>query len=265
MNEKLTELKIKWSNHIAWGKLYGCLSPDQKILQLAWKDSQIVLFMTTVVDARTTIPRVRKRPNGADKWMKAEFRDQAFKSLNIPEFIDMYNHFMNGVDRADQIRTYYRTNRRNYRTWKPLWNYLFQTTICNASLIWDGPRSFNKEEGRAFEVSYEACLPTDGSFILFQTSETISLRAETAVMVHTMSYLKVRRNVRPVWLKVVRLKQVGKERFFKSFQNSPYGLIRTEKVKKTSTTANQIWLFGMSDSSLSGRNLLRRAYSIIKA
>src|SRR5271156_5859699 len=47
MNEKLTELKTKWSNHIAWGKLYGCLSPDQKVLQLAWKDSQIVLFMTT--------------------------------------------------------------------------------------------------------------------------------------------------------------------------------------------------------------------------
>ena len=98
MNEKLTELKIKWSNHIAWGKLYGCLSPDEKVLQLAWKDAQIVLFMTTVVDARTAVPRVRKRPNGGDKWVKAEFGDQPFKSLNIPEFIDMYNHFMNGVD-----------------------------------------------------------------------------------------------------------------------------------------------------------------------
>ena len=148
MNEKLTELKIKWSNHIAWGKLYGCLSPDQKVLQLAWKDSQIVLFMTTVTDARTTISRVRKRPNGGDKWTKAEFGDQAFKSLNIPEFIDMYNHFMNGVDRADQIRTYYRTNRRNYRTWKPLWNYLFQTTICNAALIWmDQGHSAKKKGG----------------------------------------------------------------------------------------------------------------------
>src|SRR6266516_3662231 len=31
----------------------------------------------------------------------------------------------------------------------------------------DGSRSFNKEGGRTFEVSYEACLSTDGSFILF--------------------------------------------------------------------------------------------------
>ena len=148
MNEKLIELKTKWSNHIAWGKLYGCLSPDQKVLQLAWKDSQVVLFMTTIVEARTTVSRVRKRPNTKDKWIKEEFGDQPFKLLEIPDFIDMYNHLMNSVDRADQIRTYYRTNRRNYRTWKPLWNYLFQTTICNAALIWiDQGSSTKKKSG----------------------------------------------------------------------------------------------------------------------
>jgi hypothetical protein len=50
-----------------------------------------------------------------------------------------------------------------------------------------------------------------------------------AVMGHTMSYLKVRRNVRLVWLKVVRLRQVWKERLFKSSQKTPYESIRTEK------------------------------------
>jgi len=53
-----------------------------------------------------------------------------------------------------------------------------------------------------------------------------------AVMGHTMSYLKVRRNVRLVWLKVVRLRQVGKEWFFKSFQTTPYESIRTEKSQE---------------------------------
>ncbi len=28
MNEKLVDLKTKWSNHITWGELYGCLSSD---------------------------------------------------------------------------------------------------------------------------------------------------------------------------------------------------------------------------------------------
>jgi hypothetical protein len=103
--------------------------------------------MTTVVDARTTISRVRKRLNGGDKWIKAKFEDQPFKSLNIPKFIDMYNYFMNSVDRADQIRIYNRTNRRNYRTWKPLWNYLFQTTICNLAIIWIDQGHLIKKDG----------------------------------------------------------------------------------------------------------------------
>jgi Transposase IS4 len=147
MNNKLTELKIKWSNHIAWGKLYGCLSPDRKVLQLAWKDSQVVLFMTTISDAQTGISRVRKRPNGKDKWVRAEFGDLPFKRLEIPEFIDLYNHFMNGVDRADQIRSYYRSNHRNYRTWKPLWYNLLHVTICNAALIWMDRGFSSKQKG----------------------------------------------------------------------------------------------------------------------
>ena len=67
MNDKLLELKIKWSNHIIWGELYGYLSSDEKVLQLAWKDSQIILFIITLVDASTTISWIRKRPNKKDK------------------------------------------------------------------------------------------------------------------------------------------------------------------------------------------------------
>ena len=142
MNERLTELKTKWSNHIAWGKLYGCLSSDQKELQLAWKDTQIVLFMTTLADARTTICRLRKKPNTEDKWFIETFGDKPFNHLEIPDFIDMYNHLMNGVDRADQIRTYYRANRKNFRTWRP-----FQTTIRNAALIWMDQGHSTKKKG----------------------------------------------------------------------------------------------------------------------
>ncbi len=110
INEKLLELKIKWSNHITWGQLYGCLLSNEKVLQLAWKDTQIILFITTLIDASTTVSRLRKRPNKKDKWIKQAFRDQLFKRLKIPDFIDMYNHLMNGVDQANQIRTYYRLN-----------------------------------------------------------------------------------------------------------------------------------------------------------
>ena len=48
-------------------------------------------------------------------------------------------------------------------------------------------------------------------------------------MEFTKSSLRSQRNVRLVWLKVVWLRQVRKERSFKSFQKTPYESIRTEK------------------------------------
>src|SRR6266480_7562838 len=103
--------------------------------------------MTTLINASSTVSQLRKRPNKKDKWTKQAFRDQPFKRLEIPDFINMYNHLMNGVDQADQIRTYYCTNQRNYRTWKPLWNYLFHTIICNAALIWMDQGHLMKKKG----------------------------------------------------------------------------------------------------------------------
>jgi hypothetical protein len=86
---------------------------------------------------------MRRRPNSKDKWIIQAFGDQPFKQLDIPDF----NHLMNSVDRADHICSYYCLNRRNYRRWKPLWDYLFQTTICNAALIWMDQRHSTKREG----------------------------------------------------------------------------------------------------------------------
>lgn len=34
--------------------------------------------------------------------------DEVLKELEIPEFINLYNYFMNGADRADQLRVYYK-------------------------------------------------------------------------------------------------------------------------------------------------------------
>ncbi len=110
MNKKLLELKIKWSNYITWGELYGCLSSNQKVHQLTWKDTQIILFMMTLINAQMTVSRLRKRLNKKDKQIKQAFRDQPFKRLKIPDFINMYNHLINSVDQANQIHTYYRTN-----------------------------------------------------------------------------------------------------------------------------------------------------------
>ena len=175
--------------------------------------------MTTIVEARTTVSRIRKRPNTKDKWIKEEFGDQPFKRLEIPDFIDMYNHLMNSVDRADQIRT----NRRNYRTWKPLWNYLFQTTIRNAVLIWiDQGYSTKKKGGNlnfrkkfatqlmTYSSSSKYTSPIDG-FGFVRIFKIMLLQERMPVMEYVQFPLRLQRNARLVWLKVVRHRQVGKE------------------------------------------------------
>jgi hypothetical protein len=47
---------------------------------------------------------------------------------------------MNGVDRADQLRSYYNTQRRKcYKTWKPLWHFLLDVATTNSYLLGTRP------------------------------------------------------------------------------------------------------------------------------
>jgi hypothetical protein len=62
--------------------------------------------------------------------------EEPVKRLSIPAYIDNYNHQMNGVDLADQLRSYDSPERHVFRTWRPLFDFLLQATIVNASILW---------------------------------------------------------------------------------------------------------------------------------
>ena len=61
--------------------------------------------MTTVSNGRKQVKRLRRRPAKTAinaRTSRAVFgHDEARKELPIPEFIDQYNHYMNGVDNVD--------------------------------------------------------------------------------------------------------------------------------------------------------------------
>ena len=109
---------------------------DKRVLELAWKDQNVVLFMTTVSNGQKQVKRLRRRPAKTAtnaRTSRAVFgHDEARKELPIPEFIDQYNHYMNGVDNADQLRCYYSTQKVHFKSWKPLWHFLLDTTITNS-------------------------------------------------------------------------------------------------------------------------------------
>jgi hypothetical protein len=59
-----------------------------------------------------TIIRSRRRPQTIStntSLIQKVFSNKSRKSLPIPTFINNYNHFIGGIDIADQLRAYYST------------------------------------------------------------------------------------------------------------------------------------------------------------
>ena len=97
-----------------FSRVYECVFEGGDVAEFAWKDQQIVLFMDTIANGRKTMNSWQRRlakTNTNAKTSRLILGDEAIKELSIPEFIDLYNHFMNGVDTADQSRNYYTIQR----------------------------------------------------------------------------------------------------------------------------------------------------------
>jgi hypothetical protein len=93
---------------------------------LAWQDNNIVLALSnihTVNKAEDFREKQRHRPakmstNG--RIVRKVFGDEYIKELYIPCFIDDYNHYIGGIDLANQFREVYETHRASLRNWWPL-------------------------------------------------------------------------------------------------------------------------------------------------
>ena len=48
INRQLVDLKLLHQSQIEWGTLYRRLSEDGTVIEFAWKDANIVLFMSTI-------------------------------------------------------------------------------------------------------------------------------------------------------------------------------------------------------------------------
>jgi hypothetical protein len=133
---EMKELKDRFSKKLEWNTLLAKVV--RNTLCLAWQDNNIVLALTnihTVGKAKDWTKCVRKRPpktstNGA--LVYKAFGGQAKKELLIPSFINDYNHFMGGVDLANQFREAYELHRTTLRTWWPLFYWLIDVVCVNA-------------------------------------------------------------------------------------------------------------------------------------
>lgn len=90
--------------------------------------------MSTIGSVDATVQRRRKRPVRMNKQQgDAVFGEGNFEGfLAIPQLIDLYNHFMNGVDRFDQTRTQWHIQREHLKSWKALFAWCLDVAVINA-------------------------------------------------------------------------------------------------------------------------------------
>jgi len=144
----------------AWGTLWSQIQDNDTgsgVLISLWQDSGVVKLATTIHQGTEWVVQERKKPRDSSSSAaitKAPFevfptiralkpaqtgrKKQEYvhvRPLPIPKMVDDYNHFMNGVDIADQLRATFTTEQQTSRTWMPLFYYLLDTAICNAYIL----------------------------------------------------------------------------------------------------------------------------------
>lgn len=114
------------------------LNDEKNFLIGRWVDNNVVTMVSTVHTGHETVRRQRRRPrvtatnrnNIQQVWGNA-----GVKEIEIPGIIDDYNHWMGGVDKADQLISYYRPDLRCRRVWMPLMFHVLDCIRVNAFVI----------------------------------------------------------------------------------------------------------------------------------
>jgi len=135
-------IKLKEHNRgLVWNSTLAQI--EGYTLCFLWQDNNAVLGMTTAFRLKDeTVWSYRKRPAPTSTnahIVRPVFGDLVRKWLRIPLAIDQYNHYMGGVDVADQLRKNMTVHRPwEARTWRPLWYYILDTCLVNSYLIYKG-------------------------------------------------------------------------------------------------------------------------------
>ncbi len=87
-----------------------------------WRDNKLVYVMSTNVPHQMTTC-ARKEKNGS------------VKDVAIPESIKLYNQYMNGVDRADQLRSYYHYKLKSRKFYMYIFFFLFESCKGNSFVL----------------------------------------------------------------------------------------------------------------------------------
>ena len=99
-------------------------SQKGNLLFTKWHDKRDVNILSTNVDPFTPpVLKQRRKKHGE------------VEEVEKPYCAEQYNKHMGGVDRSDQLRSYYSTCRSFHKWYKYLFWYIFDVSLCNAFIL----------------------------------------------------------------------------------------------------------------------------------
>ena len=101
-------------------------------------DNGLVFCVTTIHRVGTIAKSIRRRPRITQNnkgHVQEVWGDDGKKAIYIPRLINDYNHWMGGVDIADQRISYYQSDLRCRRNWIPMFIQLLAIIRSNSYIV----------------------------------------------------------------------------------------------------------------------------------
>ena len=93
------------------------------VVATVWRDKRDVTVISSMTSPEATTTVERRQPDGS------------VSDITCPEAITTYNKYMNGVDRGDQLRNYYRVRLKCMKYYKYIFWFIFDVSITNAYIL----------------------------------------------------------------------------------------------------------------------------------
>ena len=114
---------------------------DDSMMALKWMDKRPVSMLTTIHDNSMTT-KTRRKSRG-----KGELEE-----IRKPVVVDQYNQFMGGVDRSDQLLSYYGFSHRTVKWWRRAAFHLLDMVVVNSYILYSSLQKRRKLTHEQFRI-----------------------------------------------------------------------------------------------------------------
>ncbi len=188
-NRRGVPIAIKKSGKMKKGDIIHV--KKKSLLFLKWKDKREVSLLTNIHDNSTIVKRRRSKSGvgGHEETVK-------------PTAIEEYNKYMSGVDKLDQMLSYYNFNRRTNKWWRKAFFCLLDIAIYNSFVLY----TQSEQEGRKLkflqyriQLSKELLMDASGQQTFSIQTDSVVARSPSARLVerHFPDKVPSRQNGKP--------------------------------------------------------------------